>query len=113
MSKNETVTESTSVVAFEDKYFPVLMQIKKMEEEKRELEEQLKKIKSQIEEAMVEYDVTSVKTSYMTILKTKGSESTSIDVKKLKEEEPDVYEELLVKYPKVTKRSGSVQFRLS
>ena len=96
----------------EEKYLPVLIKIRDMEEEKRELEDEIKKIKKQIEDAMTEYNVTSLKTSFMTIVKTKDSESVSLDTKKLKEEDSDLYDELMKKYPKVTKRSGSVQFRL-
>ena len=104
--------QTTSLVPIEEKYMPVLLQIRDLEEEKRELEDKLKSIKKQIEEAMTEYNVTSLKTSFMNIIKTKDSESVSLDTKKLKEVEPNLYDELLTKYPKVTKRSGSVQFRL-
>ena len=104
--------QTTSLVSIEEKYMPVLLQIRDLEEEKRELENKIKSIKKQIEEAMTEYNVTSLKTSFMNIIKTKDSESVSLDTKKLKEVEPDLYDELMKKYPKVTKRSGSVQFRL-
>ena len=107
------ISMSNELIPIEEKYLPVLLKIKDMEESKRELEEKLKEVKKQIEEAMTEYNVTSVKTSFMNIIKTKDSESTSIDLKKLKEEEHDLYEKLLNKDPKVTKRSGSIQFRLS
>ena len=104
--------QTTSLVPIEEKYMPVLLQIRDLEEEKRELEDKIKSIKKQIEEAMTEYNVTSLKTSFINIIKTKDSESVSLDTKKLKEVEPNLYDELLTKYPKVTKRSGSVQFRL-
>ena len=104
--------QNTTLVPIEEKYMPVLLQIRDMEEEKRELEDKLKEVKKQIEVAMSEYNVTSLNTSFMNIIKTKDSETTSIDLKKLKDTEPDVYEKLLVKYPKTTKRSGCVQFRL-
>ena len=103
---------SNELMPIEEKYLPVLIKIRDMEEEKRELEDEIKKIKKQIEDAMIEYNVTSLKTSFMTIVKTKDSESVSLDTKKLKEEDSDLYDELMKKYPKVTKRSGSVQFRL-
>ena len=103
---------SNELMPIEEKYLPVLIKIRDMEEEKRELEDEIKKIKKQIEDAMTEYNVTSLKTSFMTIVKTKDSESVSLDTKKLKEEDSDLYDELMKKYPKVTKRSGSVQFRL-
>ena len=103
---------SNELMPIEEKYLPVLIKIRDMEEEKRELEDEIKKIKKQIEDAMSEYNVTSLKTSFMTIVKTKDSESVSLDTKKLKEEDSDLYDELMKKYSKVTKRSGSVQFRL-
>lgn len=110
---SEEKVSSTSIVPIEEKYLPVLIKIKEMEETKRDLEDKLKEIKKEIEVAMSEYNVTSVKTSFMNIIKTKDSESKSIDLKKLKEVEPDEYDKLLTKYPKITKRSGSVQFKLS
>ena len=103
---------SNELMPIEEKYLPVLIKIRDMEEEKRELEDEIKKIKKQIEDAMSEYNVTSLKTSFMTIVKTKDSESITLDTKKLKEEDTELWSWLMKKYSKVTKKSGSVQFRL-
>ena len=80
---------------------------------KKDLEDKIDEIKKQINDAMTEYDVTSVRTSFLNISKTSGSTSYSIDTKLLKEKDPVLYEELLDKYGKTTTRKGSIVFKVS
>lgn len=111
MSKEIKNTE-TDLIPFEEKHLAALTTLRDMEDAKRDLEDKISEAKSQIAEAMEEYGVTSVKTSFMTIIKTKDSESVSLDIKKFKEEYPKVYDKYFKLFPKVTKRKGSVQFRM-
>lgn len=109
---NDVTTNKSDLIPFEEKHLAALTALRDMEDAKRDLEDKISEVKSQIADAMEEYGVTSVKTSFMTIIKTKDSESVSLDTKKFKEEYPKVYDKYFKLFPKVTKRKGSVQFRM-
>lgn len=74
---------------------------------KKELEDQEKEIKSQLETTLTEE---GYKDEFITISYSKPSETTSIDLKKLEEQEPDLFNELLADYPKVTSRKASYKY---
>lgn len=87
--------------------FKKLAELKKQQEALATTE---KEVKAQIEKSMEEYGVKSLKNEFITISHVEGSTSTSIDLKKLQEKEPDLYKELLEDYPKVTNKKASVRF---
>ena len=113
MKENEIIENKSELIPFEQKYMTTLVNIKKLVEAKKDLEDKIDEIKKQINDAMTEYDVTSVRTSFLNISKTSGSTSYSIDTKLLKEKDPVLYEELLDKYGKTTTRKGSIVFKVS
>lgn len=59
------------------------------------------------------YDIKSIDNQYIKITRVNGSTSTSIDLKALEKEEPELYAELLKDYPKVTNRKPYLTFKVN
>lgn len=74
---------------------------------KEQLENEIAAIKEQIEKVLPEE---GYKNDQVTISRKKGSESVSIDYKAFEKKEPQLYEELLADYRKVTVRNASVSY---
>ncbi len=98
-----------NVVLFEQKYLEKFKKLGELKKAQKELETIEKQIKSELETAMDEFDVHSIKNEYVTISRVAPAETISIDLEKLKEAEPDCYKGLIEDYPKVTKKKGYVK----
>lgn len=85
----------------------LLKALKEINDEKILLNEREKTIKKSIEDNLGEE---TYKADFITVSYTKPSTSVSIDLKKLEEKEPELYEELLKDYPKKTTRKGSYRY---
>lgn len=86
----------------------LLKALKDINDEKKALEEREKTIKASIESNLNEE---GYKTDYVTVSYSSPSTTTSVDLKALEEKEPDLYNDLLKDYPKVTTRKGSFSYR--
>lgn len=104
------MTEKTALKRFEEKNLAVFKQLADLKAQIKELERQQDDVKAGILQAMEHYGVTSFKNEYITISYVPDSETESIDLKALQAQEPDLYDELLNDYRKVTKRKGYVRF---
>ena len=93
---------SNELIKFEEKY---VEQFNKLSELKKQMDDLEK-----IEKSMDKYGVNSVKTDKITITRVAESVTTSIDLKALKDSEPDCYEGLLEDYPKVTTKKSYIKF---
>lgn len=98
------------VQVFENQYLTVFQNLADVTKQKKALEDQEKKVKSQLEKLMDEYGIKSLDNQFIKIIRVAGSSSTTIDLKKLEEQEPDLFEDLLSDYPKTTTRKASVRF---
>lgn len=98
------------VVLFEQKYVEKFNALSDLKKEMTKLEDLEKGIKAELEKAMDEYGITSVKTDKITISRVAESVSTSIDTKALEKSEPELYKELLEDYPKTTTKKAYVKF---
>ena len=85
----------------------LLKALKEINEEKNILNEREKTIKKSIEDNLGEE---TYKTDFVTVSFTKPTTTISVDLKKLEEKEPELYEELLTDYPKTTTRKGSYRY---
>ena len=85
-------------------------ELKDIINKKKVLEEREKILKSQIEEEVGE---DGYKDEYVTISYKQASETTSIDLKKLEEREPELYNDLLKDYEKITSRKASFSYRFN
>ena len=97
---------------FDQQYLVVFQNLAEVTKQKKVLEDQEKKVKSQLETLMDEYGIKSLDNQYIKITRVAGSTSTTIDLKKLETEEPDLYNDLLVDYPKTTVKKASVRFNV-
>lgn len=104
------MTEKTALKRFEEKNLEVFKSLAALKVQIKELERQEDDLKKGIQEAMEHYGVTSFKNEYITISYVPESTSENIDLKALQANEPELYEELLADYKKVTTRRGYVRF---
>ncbi|MEK4174714.1 hypothetical protein NST97_01675 [Aeribacillus sp. FSL K6-1305] len=100
---------SNEIQVFENKYMAVMENIALLEKQVKDLQDKQKALKADLEKAMDEYDIKSIDNDYLKITRVAASSSTSIDLKKLQEKEPALYDELLEDYPKVTTRKAYVK----
>lgn len=104
------MTEATAIKRFEERNLAVFKELGALKQQIKELERQQDELKKGIQEAMEHYGVTSFKNEYITISYVPESTSESIDLKALQANEPELYEELLADYKKITTRKGYVRF---
>ena len=98
-----------NITLFEQKYVAQFKKLGELKKAKKELEGIEAAVKEELKTAMDEYDIKSINNDYVSISRVAGSEKTEIDLKKLQEKEPGLYEELLEDYPKTTKKAGYIR----
>ena len=99
------VLEGGEMVAFEEKTLTVIQAIADIASKKKELEDQDKKMREQLEAAMEQYNIKSFENDLVKITYTEPTTRTSVDSAKLKKNYPDIYTEC----SKVTDVKGSVK----
>ena len=104
--------ENNQVQVFEQQHMEVFQKLSDVVKTKKQLEEQEKKVKEDLEKAMDAYDIKSIDNQFLKITRVNGSTSTSIDLKALEEKEPKLYGELLEDYPKVTTKKSYLTFKV-
>lgn len=100
---------SNELKIFEDKSLIIAQSLKSLKDKKEKIEKEEKDLKKTLEDLFNEYELKSFKNDYFTISKVEASESKSIDLKSMEKKEPELYEELLEDYPKVTKRKSYIR----
>ena len=104
--------ENNQVQVFEQQHMQVLKQLVDITKTKKQLEDQEKKVKADLEKAMDANDIKSIDNQFLKITRVNGSTSTSIDLKAMQEKEPQLYGELLEDYPKVTNKKSYLTFKV-
>lgn len=104
--------ENNQVQLFEQQHMQVFKQLADITKTKKQLEEQEKKVKEDLEKAMDQYDIKSIDNHFVKITRVNGSTSTSVDLKAMQEKEPKLYGELLEDYPKVTNKKSYLTFKV-
>lgn len=87
------VLEGGEMVAFKEKTLTVIQAIADIASKKKELEEQDKKMREQLEAAMEQHNIKSFENDLVKITYTEPSKRISVDSAKLKKNYPDVYAE--------------------
>ncbi|MEK5107056.1 hypothetical protein MHI57_09790 [Cytobacillus sp. FSL K6-0129] len=101
---------TNQLTPFENKYLALMSAIAFTAQQEKEIVAKNKELKADLERAMDEYDIKSIDNQLLKITRVAASSSTTVDVKTLKEKEPDLYGELIEDYPKVTNKKAYVKF---
>lgn len=102
MAENEVALfEKNNMVIFQR-----LAEFKKVQDEMKAQEE---KLKADLEKSMAVHGIKSFKNEYVTLSYIEASTSETIDLKAMQEKEPQLYDELLADYRKVTNKKAYVR----
>lgn len=102
-------TKTTEMTAFEQKNLAVFKQLRELANAKKSLEEQEKKIKDDLTFAMELNGITSIANDYVVISHIAETESVALDTKAFRQDDPDLYNEVMNKYNKRTKKKAYVR----
>ena len=88
---------------FESQHLAVFQNLAEVTKQKKALDDQEKKVKSQLEGLMDEYGIKSLDNQFIKIIRVAANPGKqTIDLDKLLKEEPELHAELLADYPKTT-----------
>ena len=103
---------SNELKIFEDKSLIIAQSLKSLKDKKEKIDKEEKDLKKTLENLFNEYNLKSFNNDYFSITKVAESESKSIDLKSMEKKEPELYDELLKDYPKITKRKGYIRINV-
>ena len=98
-----------NLILFENKALQCMKNLSDLKKEQDRLAELEKTARQQLQSVMNEFGITQFKNDYVTISLVKGSTTTSVDLKELEKQEPELYADLLKDYPKTTTKNDSVR----
>ena len=88
---------------FDKHYLAMFQNLADVTKQKKALEDQEKKVKSQLEKLTDEYGIKSLDNQFIKIIRIDANPGKqTIDVDKLLKEEPELHAELLADYPKTS-----------
>ena len=87
----------------------LLQELQNLDIQSKSIDERKSKIKETLEKDYLTTE--GYKNDFVTVSYTSASETTSIDLKKLEEKEPELFNELVEDYKEVTKRKASYSYR--
>jgi hypothetical protein len=102
------ITFKVAVPTLPKETLPVLKQLQALEIQSKSIEEQQKKLKEDLLQAMETYGVKKWDNDIMTITYTAPTTRSAVDSKKLKEELPDIFS----KYIKTSNVKSSIRIKL-
>lgn len=98
-----------NLILFENKALTYMKNLSELKKEQDRLAEIEKTARAELQKVMDEFGIVSFKNDYVTISLVKGSSTTSIDLKSLEKQEPELYADLLRDYPKETVKKDSIR----
>lgn len=103
---------SNEIQAFESKHMLLMANVAQHIQQEKLLKEQTAKLKEDLGKAMDEFGIKSIDNDLLKITRTAASTSKSLDTTRLKNEEPELFAELMTDYPKITNRSASLTIKV-
>lgn len=97
------------VALFEQASMVIFTKLAEFKKQKEAMEAAETKLKADLEKSMMEYGIKSFKNDYVTLSYVEASTSETIDLKAMQAKEPELYEELLGDYRKVTNKKAYVR----
>lgn len=101
----DAFSEENQMVVFESSVVGITQTIANIASEKKRLEDEDKKMREELEQAMSAYGITSFENEFVKITHVEPTTKVSVDSKKLKADLPDIYS----KYSKVSDVKGYVK----
>ena len=98
-------------VVFAEQNKALLENLAEVSRRKDRLEQQEKEIKARLLPLMEEHGVEFIDNEIIRITYVRGSETVGIDTNALRAEDPELYNDILNKFNKRTKRSAHVRFK--
>ena len=102
------IVGSSAIELFSSKAAKAISIIQSIEVQKKQLEEDGKKMREAVKEAMEEYGITKFSNDVLEIAYIKEGKRTTVDSKRLKAELPNVFND----YSKTSKVSASIRIKL-
>ncbi len=111
---NDKEFSKSEVALFENQYMDVFKEISKVTNLKKSLERQEAEFKEKLEKAMDQFEIKSIDNDYIKITRiAENPGKQTIDIDKMKKEEPKLFDELLEDYPKITgKKKAYIKFEV-
>lgn len=100
------------ITLFNNNYLATMQKYADLERTIKELTETKEKVRADIQKAMEEYNIRSIDNDIVKLTIVAPSVTTTIDTKAIRLTDPDTYEDLLEKYPKVTERRQSLRVNI-
>jgi len=100
------------VKTFEENHLAVFKELADNKKLLKQCEEKEKNLKAQLEAAMDKYGITLIDNQYLKLQFMVPTASTTVDLKKLAEKEPELYRELVEDYPKETKKKAHTRMTI-
>ena len=100
------------LTVFNKNYLATMQRIADLENTIKGLEDTKEAVRKELLEAMEFYGLRSIDNDILTMTLVAPSVSTTIDTKAIRLNDPDTYEDLLDKYPKVTERRQSLRIKV-
>ena len=88
-----------------------ISKIKEIEEEEKALKAKKQALKDELEEYMRAVEINKIDLGDRVLSLTKDTESVSLDTTALKKSDPELFEKLVEKYQKVSKRKGYIRIK--
>ena len=101
----DAIAEENQLVVFKSAVLAITQTIANIASEKKKLEDEDKRMREELEQAMSAYGVTSFENEFVKITHVEPTTRTSVDSTKLKKKYPSIYEEC----SKVSEVKGSVR----
>lgn len=98
--------DNTSIEKFNQEAREIMVAIAKHAKQKKVYEAHDKAMRAQLLELCEKHGVDSIDNDFVKISRVKGSETKSVDLKKVQTMDPALYDDLLNEYPKVTRKSA-------
>ena len=100
------------ITLFNTNYLATMQRIADLETTIKELEDTKDKVRAELLQAMEYYGLRSIDNDILTMTVVAPSVSTTIDTNAIRISDPDTYEALLDKYPKVTERRQILRIKV-
>lgn len=112
MTVEEQQKQAKELLVVNTQYVAKFEQLNNLMSEIKRLEEISKSVKSELEEVFKKHNIKKLSNEYISIAYIAPTESTSVDLKKLKADDEELYNSIMEKYSKTTKRNGYMRFAL-